>query len=212
MIPGQHIFISGRTGSGKSTLTKEVCEYFPRLIIFDRKGDWANEIVDARVYDFNSFSSAYRQLFSNDHFRIVIQFQRGTSQEALIEHSERIINLCFANETRINPRKGIGIVFEEVWLYGSVHSLPIWQSEIVLTGRSECISFIGNAQRPASVHKNIPSQCEHLFIGQIQDVNDMRYFREIVGDIPELRTLKKFEFLWCRPGEKPLKIHSNPLR
>jgi DNA helicase HerA-like ATPase len=189
-----------------------VTKYFPRLVVFDRKGDWKNETVNARARNFNEFSSAYRSLHNSPEFTIVVEFSRGSSDEELIETSDRIVNLLFNVETSKTPRAGLGIVYEEVWLYCSPYFSPVWLSEIVLTGRSERISFIGNAQRPASVHKNIPSQCDHIFIGQLQDPNDARYFREIVGDIPELRhNLPKYEFLWHRPGENPLKVKTKPI-
>ena len=37
---GEHVIIFGITGCGKSTLTSQVAEIYPRRIIFDRLHQW----------------------------------------------------------------------------------------------------------------------------------------------------------------------------
>jgi hypothetical protein len=59
-----------------------------------------------------------------------------------------------------------------------------------------------SSQRPASVHKSITSAASHKFIGQLDDVRDLKYFADIAPELPaEIQQLKKYDFIYRAQGE-----------
>ena len=205
---GQHIFISGVSGSGKSTLTRQVGDYFNRIVILDRIGEWKNEQDAEKVSGFKGFSENFRQCYKNDIFKIVVSFPAGMDAYDLRNESEQIFSLIYTIESQ--QKLGIAIILEEAWLYCTPYDIGAYLSECYLTGRHHKITMIANTQRPASVHKNVISQCSHIFVGQYFEARDALYFRQTLGDIPELKKhLPKFTFLWFRPSEKPILIKTN---
>lgn len=205
ILPGEHVAIFGMTGSGKSTLTRKVRGLFSRVVIFDRLQEWS---ASTPVTDFESFRVAYRALYLEPSFEIVIKPRAGMSTEALLTLTDQVLSLIYQVES--HTKKGIGIIFEEVWLYAPIHSIPQWFQETMLTGRHYGISIIGNSQRPASVSKTLVSQARHIFVGQFYEARDRKYFEECFGRIPELdNPPQKFNFYWFRPNQKTVLISTH---
>lgn len=205
ILPGEHVAIFGMTGSGKSTLTRKVRGLFSRVVIFDRLQEWAHATP---VHDFESFKVAYRELFEAPAFEIVIKPRPGMSTDALLDMTDKILALIY--QVEMHQKKGLSVIFEEVWLYAPIHSIPQWFQETMLTGRHYGISIVGNSQRPASVSKTLVSQARHIFIGQFYEARDRKYFEECFGRIPELANPpQKFTFYWFRPNQKTVLISTN---
>lgn len=196
--PGEHVSIFGITNSGKSTLTRQMAQCFPRKIVFDRLNEWETE-NEKTVEDFDSFAEAYEVAFYEPTFTIVVRPQAGLSQGTLSELCNKVMAMVYRCE-RIEPH-GIAIIMEEAWLYAPLMDVPPWLIENLLTGRHYKISLIMNAQRPALISKSMVSQSRHVFIGQFFEANDRKYYRECLGNIPELnRDPERFHFLWFRAG------------
>lgn len=206
--PGEHISIFGITGCGKSTLTRQIAGLFNRKVIFDRLAEW-NRIPNAvTVPDFAGFKREYQRLYQLDTFTIVVRPPAGTDADALVKLTDNVMNLVYRVEKY--HREGIGLIFEEVWLYAPLHNVPPWFRETIFTGRHYKISIVGNAQRPASVSKDFVSQSRHVFIGQFFEARDRKYYRDTLGDLPELENPPaKYEFLWTQTGGQRRRVKVN---
>jgi energy-coupling factor transporter ATP-binding protein EcfA2 len=201
---GEHVTIFGITGCGKSTLTARVAEIFARRIIFDRLYQWPVSPADT-VHNFSEFCARYKEVYQQASFTILVQPAPGMSQDDLLMFVDAVLSVVYQVE-RVN-RHGLALIFEEIWLYAPVHSMPRWFQEMILTGRNWNISIIGNAQRPAMVSKSIVSQSRHVFVGQFFEARDRKYFEECFGQTPELdNPPEKYHFYWYRPGVPPLLI------
>lgn len=201
--PGEHVTIFGITGSGKTTLTRKIAALFPRRIVFDRLNDHAGGGVEVR--DFQSFARVYKENFEHDDFAIVVRPPAGISSEELQELADSILQLTYSVES--HTQKGIGVIFEEVWLYAPLHFMPHWFQETLLTGRHYRISLVANSQRPAHVNKALISQSRHVFVGQFFESRDRKYFEESFGRIPEIeQSPARYHFWWFRTDQKPLMI------
>lgn len=201
--PGEHVTIFGITGSGKTTLTRKVAALFPRRIVFDRLNDHAGGGVEVR--DFHSFARVYRELHEHDAFSIVVRPPAGVDAESLQDLCDAILQLAYSVESYNS--QGLGIIFEEVWLYAPLHFMPPWFQETLLTGRHYRISLIANSQRPAHVNKALIGQSRHVFVGQFFESRDRKYYEESFGRIPEIaQSPPKFNFWWFRTDQKPVMI------
>lgn len=201
---GEHIIIFGMTGSGKSTLTGKIAGLFQRRIIFDRLQEWQSAEFPT-ASSFEEFKNIYRENFQRNEFTIIFEPAPGMAQDELLETTNNILALVYQVESHTG--KGIVLIFEEVWLYAPIHSIPTWFQETMLTGRHHRISVVGNSQRPAHVSKTLVSQARHVFVGQFFEARDKKYFEETFGRIPELENPpEKFSFWWFRTNEKPLLI------
>jgi len=208
ILPGEHIIIFGMTGSGKSTLTRQMGGIYERKIIFDRLQEWETENEYTTADSFESFKEIYHKAHNENSFTIYFKPRAGMDQDELIEVTNQILALVYQVEAY--EKKGITLIFEEVWLYAPIHSIPPWFQETMLTGRHNRISVIGNSQRPANVSKTLVSQARHIFIGQYYEFRDKKYFEDTFGRIPELdNPPEKFTFYWFRPGEKPILISTS---
>lgn len=211
--PGQHTTIFGMSGCGKSTLTGKISKLFTRKIIFDRLGEWTIENDgnehSSTVSTYSEFQSIYREFHSFDSFLILIRPRPGMDQEALLTLTNEILSLVYSVETY--ERQGLAIIFEEVWLYAPLHSIPPWFQETMLTGRHQRISIIANSQRPANVSKTLVSQSRHVFVGQYFEFRDKKYFEECFGRECEIVTNppKRFTFYWLRPDTETLLVSTN---
>lgn len=204
---GEHVSIFGITGSGKSTLTGQLAEAFQRRVIFDRLGEWSTEDVPT-AQDFLSFAAIYEQLHAEPAFTILFRPRPGLDHDALLHEVNQVLALIYRVEAQ-HPQ-GLALIFEEVWLYAPLHSMPPWFQETLLTGRHHRLSVIGNSQRPASVSKVFISQCRHVFVGQFFESRDRKYFEDTFGRIPQLETPpEKFHFWWFRTAQEPVLITTN---
>lgn len=151
------------------------------------------------VHDFASFARVYRDLYQLDGFTILYRPVAGQDAEALVSSTDQVLSLVTQVETQ--ERRGLALIFEEVWLYAPLHACPPWLTEIALTGRHHNISIVANSQRPAHVSKTLVTQSRHVFIGQFFEHNDRKYLRETLGNLECLENPPPpGEFIWFRPS------------
>lgn len=194
---GEHITIFGMTGCGKTTLTRKLAQIFTRRVVFDRLLEW-NESSIIIVHHFTEFARIYRELYSASSFTIVYRPSTGMPGDALCEETDKILSLIYQVES--HNSQGIALIFEEVWLYAPVHSIPPWFQEICLTGRHYKISVLANSQRPAHVSKTLITQSRHVFIGQFFEMNDRKYLEATLGQLPGLKNPPQpGTFIWFQP-------------
>lgn len=186
--------VFGIRGSGKSYLAKQINKEWPRTIIIDPMDDFPGEPGNI-FYDFNKFADRLADLKNKNEqkFRLIFRFKPTTSVEEQHAIFEQICCLAyhFGN---------LQLVVDEIHDFHSPHYLPPYLKKIIFTGRHRGVSYLGISQRPARVHKDLVSQCPHVFIGLVFETNDVNYFRGFLGDKAELtKTLPERNFVYFQP-------------
>lgn len=179
------VFVTGRTGSGKSVLVQKlIIPQLTNFVIYDYKHeiDVPGAELFGAIGDFkrrpNKRQIIYRpSIGSDEEFDALCRqvFYRGNNTLVLDE------TLFHCQPGRITPH----------------HSL------IMRLGRSKGVGIVNCTQRPRDIHNNVISQCEHFFIFDLTQDTDRKKVADFCG--PQLLTRfgdKEFHFYYYNVKDK----------
>lgn len=203
-MPGQHVTLIGKTGSGKTHIALRLLELRTyALIIATKRRDPLLQEAARGYYVVESMDEIPRTEHGTPvHRRVIVWPGR-----AIADNDNRIAAQKEAVKQTLSTaeRQGHWTVLsdETMWLYDRLQLKGDLDS-IWYQGRSSGISFIANAQRPTRVPRLMISSASHLFLSYVSDKRDLEPLREIAGvvspDIIEatLPTLdwERHEFLY----------------
>ena len=162
-----------KTKSGKSYLGKIIQKAKVRKIIIDRTGEYDSSMGEI-VVGFDQFCEKLKQHWDSPDFTIIFRFEFGSNLKD--EVFEQICFLCL-------QIRDVFLVAEEIHLYTSTHGMNPYLEEIATCGSHYGIGYLLTTQRPNLIHKTLLTQCDHIFIGSLIDMNDIRYIREFTGEL-----------------------------
>ncbi len=182
----ERIFITGRTGSGKSVLINQLLlPSMTNIVVYDYK----HEIEYPGAVIFNSISDFKRQ--PNQKF-IIYRTASGTDQEF-----DALCKQCFyrGNNT---------LVLDEIAQHCNNGQIQPFHDIIMRLGRSKGVGIVNCTQRPRGTHNNILSQSEHFFIFDLIQDTDRKKLAEFCGDEVMTRA-KAYHFFYYHIGmENPI--------
>lgn len=155
------VFISGITGSGKTSLAEVLLEPVKRLIVIDMKDglqDWNLENYD---------DSYLRKIKSKDTFRVRIT----EKEDAFV-----MLNTAYAiGNVTIYIDEVVALIPEQTKAPQII--TDIWQR-----GRSRNISGWSSSQRPKNVPIVFLSEAQHIFTFRLNIEADRKRIYEVTGD------------------------------
>jgi len=181
--------IVGKTGSGKTVKCLNLTKDAERVIYFDTQGkDYVDGVMFYNLDDLSRFwLKVYRR-----RFRLIYR-PLDPMQEF-----EEICRLAFACGK-------LTIVAEELpSLCGSQVIGPELR-KVIFRGRMQDIRFIGLMQRPIGIHRDITSQATEIYIYNIDEPRDIKYFTDRIGQNIEerIRALEPYQYLhWLDGAEQ----------
>lgn len=157
------VFITGKTGSGKTTLAKYLLFTSKNLIVIDGKDGLSN--VEWRLEDYTKRDLV--KIENGEPFRLRLV----NNMTDIIE----VLNTAYVNgnciiyidevSATIPPQTKPPTIFTDIWT----------------RGRSRKIGGWANTQRPSTIPLVFLSEAEHFFIYRLSLENDRKRMAEIAG-------------------------------
>jgi hypothetical protein len=167
----------GKTKCGKTYLCRKIQEkFYPRRVIVDSLGEYKNTPGAVSVDNLADFVLQLKKLYESKapRFVLIYTFRLGFDDEQREREFNEICKLVF-------HFKAICLVVEEAQKFCNPHKIVSWFADLMTLGRHNKIAVLMTTQKPSFIHKVIPDQCDHVFIGTIQGVNDKKYCADFLG-------------------------------
>lgn len=157
ILPSEHVFVCGITGSGKTTLMKNLYAKIPagHAVVVDVKNE-LNLLGAVTVREPRNINEILSK-GSN------VLFKMQPDRLAL----DALARYVFA-------RGNTALIVDEAALTLPAGQLPPGSLQLITAGRSRRATLWALCQRPANVDKSIISQCQHYFIFTLVQDHDKR--------------------------------------
>jgi hypothetical protein len=178
------IFVTGRTGTGKSVLAQRVflSAAAPRLII---------DPADSELTDLPgavTFSNAARPPVDTPTARFV---PRDPADRAAYD---AVYRWAFERFPRF-------VWLDEASQVAPAHGGPRWLNTYLVQGRKRGLGHLTCHARPREINRNLIAQANHVFIFDLPNPDDRRHLADLIG-LPvaeleaDLAALAEHGFLW----------------
>lgn len=198
---GEHIAIVGPTGSGKTTVAKDIVSIRGYAVML------AVKKFDDTIELFKKAGFKIIKKWPPDHLdKHVILWVKPDNLEALASQREKLQ----AALEDIYISGGWCIYFDEAGYIAGHLGLSQQLSVLLNQGRSSYISIVCAMTRPRSMTARIPSetlnQCRHLLIFRYTDEREIKTISEIAGIpyrnmVQYQQELDKHDFIYCGKGK-----------
>lgn len=172
---GEHVFIAGKTGTGKTYLARKYLAGYPRVYVLDTKGliKWEEvgrrEVkVIKRLSELTIAARRYEKIIYRPNF-----------QEMENEYYNEFFKFCYM-------RKRCAVWVDEVMSVGTVTKFPEYYKAILTRGREHLVSAWSLTQRPTSIPVLSMSEATHFFVFDLNMPQDREKLAEVSG-MPLLR-------------------------
>lgn len=164
--PGQRALLTGRTGTGKSTLARHMLRNMTQLVIIvDPKGDfdYPNSII---IRDPRDLSAFRRSREKNLVYRPDPEFWDMQNWDNFFKWAYMFGNCV--------------LYLDEVFAVMVNNQSPPWLKAILTRGRSLLITCIACTQRPFSIPVSLLSECEHRYMFGLSLLDDKKRMAELM--------------------------------
>lgn len=201
---GEHVFINGRTGSGKTALLLELLNMEPFSVLIGTKprDDTLKEPVTRNWTRVNK----WRPRAEDKH--LILSAKNARTSEAFLENQKKLFPPAL---DAMYHQGGWTIGFDETYYQSQYLKIPDKMSLMAYHGRSLGLTGVFLTQRPRWIPIIIPQSAEHAFIGTATNSDDFETLAELGFGKAELRTamqsLGKHDFVYLDTlGHMPIQI------
>jgi len=189
--------VIGKTGSGKTCKVVKIIEDHKRVIMFDTQGkDYIDGVM---FYDLHELRKFWLKVYRGN-FRLIY---RPLDPITEFEEICRIAFVC----------GNLTIVAEELPSLCDPQRIGREFRKVIFRGRMNDIRFIGLMQRPIGIHRDITSQANEIYIFNIDEPGDVKYFTNRIGQDVEskIRLLEPYQYLHWTDNVTELEVGKDEL-
>lgn len=167
--PNEHVFIAGRTQSGKTYLERKFLSRYKNVAILDTKGkyDWP-EVPEKEV----TLISRLEELNTVQTPKIIY---RPVFEELNLDCYNTFFSWCYLRGHTI-----IG-VDEAMNISPNPHVIPDWYKGCMTRGAELGVAVWSLSQRPSGIANVIMSECSHFFVFDLNIREDREKIMKITG-------------------------------
>ncbi len=184
LMNGSRAFIAGRTGSGKTTLSRYIMAVSPgRWIIIDRKIDPSLAIGSTVLRGLPPPPKLYAAM--QDVTGVVVrptvtQFRDGSVDAWIADIHESMTH--------------VGLYVDELYSLHRNGQIGDGLASWLTRGRSKHQAFLGCAQRPAWISNFILSESDFFYVMTVNKLEDRKRIEDYIGDKSVLAKIGKRQF------------------
>lgn len=193
IIPAnQHVFIAGRTGSGKTYLARKYLTNYENVVVLDTKGtfEWPelndNEYTLVRKFEDLNLPKTSKIVYRPDWEELEEEYYNAFFQWAYMR------------------RNTIVMIDEVMSICPNPFKIPDYYKAILTRGRELNVAAWSLTQRPSGIPQVIMSESMHYFIFDLNLTQDREKIAEISGWPEFMEKPGKYVFwYWKADGENP---------
>lgn len=199
--------IAGQTGSGKTYLAKELLKNQPRLVVFDPKGNLAEDMQLEKGTRKN-----WRKLLRGFDMRLQVTLPENIDSKSIPEHLERYFGMAFEASNLVvyvdelyDVTQGSNNIlpnFRKLYTRGRE---PIYSSDGKI--KSGNIGVVACVQRPSRIPMFALTECQNLFIFRLQDPDDRIRCAEYTSQIVRKPIPDPHGFFYFQVGMTKAEYH-----
>lgn len=193
--PGEHFFVSGKTGTGKSSLLERILDHRRNLIVCRTKLDKVKYRVDATA---KTWAAAEKAMRNPNVHRIEVHPPRAEQATVFF----KVIML--AGEQSDQRHGGWTLDIDEGYRMCTELHLTDEVNDAFTEWRSKRATVILGTQRPVFIGRYPMSESRHAisFAAEGRDLLTLRdSFGRAHADAVATLDRKKYEFVWSKDGE-----------
>lgn len=175
----EHIFIAGKTGSGKTVLTERMARYFPYVVVADFKGRlrWPGYERHRSLYTLGDTQAP--------HLIYAPTWAEYRDEDTVPRFYEWIFQ-----------RGNCVVITDEARLIAERGKIPEFYHACLIQGRELGISVWSLSQRPMGLEQAILSESDRFYVFHLSLGQDRGKFEEMVErELPKLPTDHSFLYI-----------------
>jgi DNA helicase HerA-like ATPase len=185
---GEHLFVIGKTGSGKSYLTEKFIkkEIKTNFVVFNIKVSGYESLGCHKVTNYNELVQALKTGKKKIHFQ-----NKFLNNEIL----DKCLTFLY-----MAVKKNITVIVDELHFFTSKTKLLYGMGMFLKVGREEKKGFVGISQRAQDIHNTILSQSTHKLCGYVseEDRDYMSTKLDLKKQNYTFNDLKQYEFFYLK--------------
>jgi len=198
IAPSERAAIVGRTGSGKTTLARQLVGTYRNLVVIDPK--WRFEL--ARTMVVAGSAADFARLYPQRTTRLVYRPDPESSDHADVDAVIR----------RVLRYGRTCLCLDEAMDYATPSAILPAYRRALTQGRELLVPVVSLTQRPRAVHNTVLSEAEHLFVFDLQVASDRDKMADLAGDALRERILTPYAFAYYGPATGGHVVMCPPLR